>query len=91
MAVYQVQNNRSGGPFSSGLGIVGTLLSFVPGMQPVGAAMKVAGSLAGGKPMEAAQNLGGMIGGSVKPNYSNIQAYQSSSPQNLWTNYRRGI
>ena len=40
----QSQNNN---PWASGLGIVGSLLSFIPGMQGLGLGMQAAGNVVG--------------------------------------------
>lgn len=47
MTVYYANNNRGGG-LGNGLGIVGTLLSLVPGMQGVGAGIGALGSAING-------------------------------------------
>ena len=61
------------GPQSSGgfnpLGLLSTVLSFVPGMQPFGMALGAANSLAKGKPMDAVMSMGKM-GNNNAPNMS---------------------
>ena len=59
---------QSGGGFNS-LGLLSTVLSFVPGMQPFGMALGAANSLAKGKPMDAVMSMGKM-GNNNAPNMS---------------------
>ena len=58
----------NGGGFNP-LGLLGTVLSFVPGMQPFGMALGAADSLAKGKPMDAVMSIGKM-GNNNTPNMS---------------------
>lgn len=58
----------NGGGFNP-LGLLSTVLSFVPGMQPFGMALGAANSLAKGKPMDAVMSIGKM-GNNNAPNMS---------------------
>ena len=65
MAVYY---DKPSGGFNP-LGLLSTVLSFVPGMQPFGMALGAANSLAKGKPMDAVLSIGKM-GNNNAPNMS---------------------
>ena len=60
---------QSGGGFNP-LGLLGTVLSFVPGMQPFGMALGAANSLAKGKPIDALMSIGKMGNNNI-PNGNN--------------------
>lgn len=80
MAVYYANNNRGGG-LGNGLGIVGTLLSFVPGMQGVGAGMGALGSALNGNYVGAAKSLAGATtGGNAAQAASNPTANTLNAP-----------
>lgn len=65
MTVHYVNNNRNSG-LGNGLGIVGALLSFVPGMQGVGAGVGALGSALNGNYVGAAKNaIGAATGGNA--------------------------
>lgn len=100
MAVYYANNNRGGG-LGNGLGIVGTLLSFVPGMQGVGAGMGAIGSALNGNYVGAAKSLIGANAGNAAQAATNPTANTLSaslgadinSPdywQKAYQNYRLG-
>lgn len=68
MAVYyDPELNKSGGGWGSGLGIVGTLLSFVPGMQGVGAGVGALGALLDGNYAGAASGAANAFKGNKPP------------------------
>ena len=73
MAVYYANNNRGGG-LGNGLGIVGTLLSFVPWMHGVGAGMGALGSALNWNYAGAAKSLIGANAGNATQAASNPTA-----------------
>jgi len=79
MSVYYA---KSGG--SNPLGILGTLLSIVPGMAPVGAAIGAAGALAKGNPAGAIPSLVNMS----KTGQATPATATSSSPATSFTGYQ---
>lgn len=93
MAVYYANNNRGGG-LGNGLGIVGTLLSFVPGMQGVGAGMGALGSALNGNYVGAAKSLIGANAGNTAQATTNPTANTlnaslgGSSPEDLQRMFR---
>lgn len=94
MAVHYINNNRGG--LGNGLGIVGTLLSFVPGMQGVGAGMGAIGSALNGNYTGAAKNVLGAAGvgnteqGTVNPTANTLNAPLGSgmTPEDIQRMYR---
>ena len=100
MAVHYINNNRGG--LGNGLGIVGTLLSFVPGMQGVGAGMGALGSALNGNYVGAAKSLAGATtGGNAGQAATNPTANTLNNPlgvdvnspdywQKAYQNYRLG-
>ena len=69
------------GPQSKGsdpLGILGTLMSFVPGMQPIGMGIGALNGALKGNPLSVATNLMGMGKGATP------QAPQPPAPQPNW-------
>ena len=60
---------QSGGGFNP-FGLLGAVLSFVPGMQPFGMALGAGNSLAKGKPIDALMSIGKMGNNNI-PNGNN--------------------
>ena len=92
MAVHYINNNRGG--LGNGLGIVGTLLSFVPGMQGVGAGVGALGSALNGNYVGAAKSLIGANAGNAAQAATNPTANTlnaslgGSSPEDLQRMFR---
>ncbi len=80
MAVHYINNNRGGG-LGNGLGIVGTLLSFVPGMQGVGAGMGALGSAINGDYLGTAKRVAdAATGGNAAQTTTNPTANTLNTP-----------
>ena len=74
------------GPQSKGsdpLGILGTLMSFVPGMQPIGMGIGALNGALKGNPLSVATNLMGM-GKGTAPQAPTPQAPTPPAPQLNW-------
>lgn len=80
MAVIYAPKQNSGG-IGNGLGIVGTLLSFVPGAQGVGAGMRALGAAANGDYAGAAKSLAGLGGGTDAAANAATTAASAVTPQ----------
>lgn len=83
---------QSGGGFNP-LGLLGTVLSFVPGMQPFGMALGAANSLAKGKPMDAVMSMGKMGNNNIPNGNNNLNGLfgqMQGTPDMDWYKQRWG-
>lgn len=83
---------QSGGGFNP-LGLLGTVLSFVPGMQPFGMALGAANSLAKGKPMDAVMSIGKMGNNNIPNGNNNLNGLfgqMQGTPDMDWYKQRWG-
>jgi hypothetical protein len=83
---------QSGGGFNP-LGLLGTVLSFVPGMQPFGMALGAANSLAKGKPMDAVMSMGKMGNNNIpngNNNFNGLFGQIQGTPDMDWYKQRWG-
>lgn len=83
---------QSGGGFNP-LGLLGTVLSFVPGMQPFGMALGAANSLVKGKPMDAVMSMGKMGNNNIPNGNNNLNGLfgqMQGTPDMDWYKQRWG-